>query len=263
MIPYIGGKSYLASWIISRFPKNYTDLQYCEVFGGGGWVLFKKELSVLETYNDLNKNIVNLFKIIRDNFEEFSYKSEWTLHSREMYEEARNRLKDDRFVNDLERAMHYSINKIQSFSANGGWAYGVTAPKILSGKWLPFLKRLSIINARLKRVQIECLDFESLIIKYDNKNTLFYLDPPYVGVEHYYNRDGVNFGMKDHERLHSMLKNIKGKFVLSYYDHSLVKKLYKGFNWKRKTSVKHSLGCTRNYKLSKKPKSKEVLILNY
>lgn len=85
MIPYIGGKSYLANWIISQFPKGYEQLSYCEVFGGGGWVLFKKETSNIETYNDLNKNLVNLFRIIRDNYKAFEHRAEWSLHSREMY----------------------------------------------------------------------------------------------------------------------------------------------------------------------------------
>ena len=121
MIPYIGGKSYLASWIIENFPKDFQQKVYCEVFGGGGWVLFKKDESYLEIYNDLNKNLVNLFKVIRDEYPEFSYKAEWSLHSRDMYMEARQRIKDDKFLNDLERALHYAIDRVQSFSGQGGW----------------------------------------------------------------------------------------------------------------------------------------------
>jgi DNA adenine methylase len=105
MLPYIGGKSYLANWIIDSFPEKYKEMSYCEVFGGGGWVLFKKEPSYVETYNDLNKNLVNLFRIIRDNYEEFAHRAEWCLHSREMWEEARKKLADDKFINDVEKAM--------------------------------------------------------------------------------------------------------------------------------------------------------------
>lgn len=105
MLPYIGGKSYLAGWIISNFPKDYQKLSYCEVFGGGGWVLFKKEQSHLETYNDLNKNLVNLFRVIRDNYPQFEHKAQWSLHSREMYQEARIKLRDDKFLDEVEKAI--------------------------------------------------------------------------------------------------------------------------------------------------------------
>ena len=265
MLPYIGGKSYLASWIISKFPENYRELSYCEVFGGGGWVLFKKEPSNVETYNDLNKNLVNLFRVIRDHYPEFEHRAQWSLHSREMYEEARKKLSEDKFLSDIEKAMHYALIKTQTFSAQNSpsWGYGVISPKLYSGKWLPFLKRLSLINARLKRVQIECLDFERLIAKYDRKETLFYLDPPYVDVEFYYNVAGVDFQKKDHERLAAILKQIKGKFVLSYYKHPLVKSLYKGFRIESKIASKHSAGITVNSKTKVKPKSTEWLITNY
>jgi len=263
MIPYIGGKSYLASWIISNFPDDYKERVYCEVFGGGGWVLFKKEPSYLETYNDLNKNLVALFKVIRDNYPEFEHRVQWSLHSREMYIEAMKKLKEDKFLSQFERAMHYAIGKVQSFSGNGGWGYQVSADKIVSGKWLPFIKRLSLINARLKRVQIECLDFEAAIKKYDSKKTLFYLDPPYYGVESYYKHAGVDFKKEDHQRLATLLRMIKGKFVLSYYDHPIIRKLYKSFRIKVKNASKHSCGIVRTTNIKEKPKSVELLISNY
>jgi DNA adenine methylase len=265
MIPYIGGKSYLASWIISNFPEDYPKLTYCEVFGGGGWVLFKKEQSFVEIYNDLNKDLVNLFTTIRDNYPEFSHRAEWCLHSREMFKEAIEKLADDEFISSVEKAMHYAILRVQTFAGGNSksWAYGITADKITSGKWLPFIKRLELINARLKRVQIECLDFGNIIERYDRKSTLFYLDPPYVDAEHYYNTKGVNFGSEDHIRLAKLLKRIKGKFVLSYYEHPEVRKLYKGYRIITKNTVKHSCGITKYSTISEKPKSVELLIMNY
>lgn len=263
MIPYIGGKNYLSGWIIDNFPKDYKDKTYVEVFGGGGWVLFKKEPGNLEVYNDLNKHLVNLFKTIRDNYQEFAHRAEWTLHSREMYEESIKLLKDDKFINDIEKAMHYAIKRCQSFSGNGGWGYQVTADKIVSGKWAPFLKRLEYINARLKKVQIECLDFEKLIHKYDRENTLFYVDPPYVEAEAYYNTNGVHFTIEDHSRLAELLKNVRGKFILSYYKHPLIMELYKGFRIVKKSTVKHSCGITVNHGSKVKPKATELLIMNY
>lgn len=263
MIPYVGGKSYLASWIISNFPDNFKEMTYCEVFGGGGWVLYKKDLSYIEIYNDLNSHLVNLFKVIRDDYKRFSHKAEWSLHSRKMYCEARERLRNDKTLNKIEKAMHYAIEQVQSFSGNGGWGYVLSADKIVSGKWLPFLRRLELINARLKRVQIECLDFEEVIKKYDSKNTLFYLDPPYINKEYYYNTNNVNFKLSDHKRLAEILKKIKGKFILSYYEDPLARELYQGFIILKKDSVKHAQGVTRNTKIKKKQKTTELLIMNY
>ncbi len=264
MIPYIGGKSYLSSWITSEFPENYQESTYCEVFGGGGWVLFKKEPSYIEVYNDLNHNLVNLFNVIKNNFEEFNHKANWTLHSRESYKEAKERLSDDKFLNEVEQAMNYAITQIQSFSGSGNsWGYQITAQKIVSGKWLPFLKRLHLINARLKRVQIESLDFEACIEKYDTPNTLFYLDPPYVDCENYYNKNNVNFTREDHERLARALAKIKGRFVLSYYEHPLIRYLYGDCNIISKETPKHSYAINRHTKNKKKPRGLELLIKNY
>lgn len=264
MIPYMGGKSRIAGWIVSNFPADYERMSYCEVFGGGGWVLFKKERSDLETYNDLNSHLVNLFKIIRDNYEEFRHKAEWSLHSREMYFEARKKLQDDVFLNDIEKAITYAIDRVQAFSGGkSGWGYLVTADKLFNGKWLPFVKRLEAVNARLKSVQIECLDFEKLIDKYDNKNALFYLDPPYYNAEFYYNRFNVLFEKSDHKRLADILKLIKGKYILSYYDNEHIRKLYKGKRIISKETSIHALGCTRQSANRTKPKATELLIMNY
>lgn len=265
MIPYIGGKSFLASWIIENFPADYKNRTYIEVFGGAGWVMLKKDESFLEIYNDLNKELVNLFRIIRDNYEEFKHRAEWSLHSREMYAEAKEKLKDDSFLTELERAMYYAIDRGQCFGgkANGSWGYQVTAKKTVSGKWLPFIKRLDFVNARLKKVQIECLDFEKLIKKYDHKNAFFYLDPPYYNAEFYYNTVEVNFKEADHRRLSNLLKGVEGKFALSYYEEDIVLDLYKDFRIINKDGVKHSRGCTRTLKNVPKPKTCELLIMNY
>lgn len=264
MIPYFGGKSYLADWVISHFPNEYQTMSYCEVFGGGGWVLYKKEPSRIETYNDLNKNIVNLFRVIRDRFPEFNHRANWSLHSRELFHEARTKLQDDKTIGDVERAIQYAILQTQSFSGDGhSWTYRVSPSHVFSGKWLPLLKRLELINIRLKRVQIECLDFETVIKKYDSKDTLFYLDPPYFGKEKYYQKAHVNFTHEDHTRLANTLHNIKGKFILSYYDHPQIKKLYPENRVVRKCIPKYGAKSKMTETGSTKPRANEILIMNY
>lgn len=259
MIPYIGGKCVLSKWIIENFPENYQSMQYCEVFGGGGWVLFKKDRSYLETYNDKDENLVNLFRIIRDNYEEFHHLTNWTLHSRAECAAAKLKLKSGS-ANKIGRALYYSISRSQTFSGKGGFGYQIRAGKKASGMWTPFVKRLPAIRERLEGVQIECLDFRELIKKYDDSNTIFYLDPPYVDAEFYYS---VPFTRKDHEDLADLLKQIKGKFVLSYYDNPLVREYYKGYNILTRTTTKSSAGMTRYTGAKERPAGHELLIKNY
>jgi DNA adenine methylase len=264
MINYIGGKSSLSSWIISNFPQNYTGMTYAEPFGGGGWVLYKKQPGNLEVYNDLNADLVNLFTIIRDNYEVFAHKAEWSLHSREMFNRALESLQGTAHEDMAERALQYAIKRVQAFAGGNSksWGYAVSGEKPSSGKWLPFLKKLEMLNARLKRVQIECLDYEKLIRKYDTANTLFYCDPPYVDAEQYYE---VAFSREDHTRLKDVLTGIKGKFILSYYDHEHVRELYAGCRILEKGSVKHSAGTVGKLRGAgyQKPKVTELLIMNY
>ncbi len=264
MLPYIGGKYALAKWIIGNFPEQYREMTYVEAFGGGGWVLFKKDPSNVEVYNDLNSTITTLFRVIRDNYEPFCHVAEWSLHSRELFNEALRKIKDDSFDCDIERALAKAITQVQSFAGEGvSWGYQVQSPhKRISGKWAPFLRRLALINARLKNVQIENLDFEKVIEKYDRKTTLFYLDPPYIGTEYYYNHEWKLFRKNDHKRLAEIMKGIQGKFVMSYYEHPLAFDLYKGYNFSFRESVKHAAGTTK-YTQNSRPVSKEMLIKNF
>lgn len=86
---------------------------------------------------------------------------------------------------------------------------------------------------------------------------MFYLDPPYVGTENYY-KNTNGFGIKEHKLLNELLKNIKGKFMLSYNDCELVRELYRGFNIKE-LKIRYSL----NNNVLKRKESKEVLIMNF
>ncbi|GAB6075688.1 DNA adenine methylase [Desulfurobacterium crinifex] len=256
MIPYIGGKSRLASWIISQFPENYTRMTYVEPFGGAGWVLFKKEKSLVEVYNDKDEMLVNLFIVLRDHFQEFRRRAHRTLYSRRIFTLAVEQIRNNYFKDNIDKAVAFAVSVVQSFSGTRhSWSYGISK-KSRSENWLAFLRRLNEIRYRLSTVQIECLDFRKVIEKYDTPNTLFYLDPPYVGKESYYQG---GFTEKDHIELAELLKNIKGKFLLSYYPCELVEELYKDFNWETKEVSKFSSYA----KERSRPRGTELLIRNF
>lgn len=260
MIPYIGGKSHIASWVIENFPDDHLSHTYVEVFGGAGWILFRKEQCRNEVYNDLNKDLVNMFLCIRDRFDEFKSRAEWTLRGRAIFDIALAKLKTRDFRDDVEWAIWYAITRTQSFSGNGN-SYGYSrSPDSPFRSWAAFLDRLSEIRERLLLVNIECLDFEHLIKKYDSPRTFFYCDPPYVDAESYY---PVPFGWEDHARLAATLRSIKGKFALSYYPNPRLKALYKGYKCVFRTVAKSSYGITRGSTSSTRPRAVEMLIRNY
>ncbi len=260
MIPYVGGKSQIANWVIGHFPADFKSRTYVEVFGGAGWVLFRKPPSRNEIYNDFDKNLVNLFLSIRDRFDEFKERAEWTLQGRAIFEVARAKLKAGQFRDDVEWAIWYAISKTQSFAGHGN-TYGYSLkPDNPTRGWSAFLDRLEAIQERLRKVNIECLDFGRLIEKYDSPNTFFYVDPPYFGVEDYY---AAPFAREDHARLAELLRKIKGRFALSYYPCPEINRLYKGFKVARKTAIKSSYGVTRNSASKVRPRSTEILITNY
>ena len=113
-----------------------------------------------------------------------------------------------------------------------------------------------VYSRRLRRATIENLSYEKLIKEYDSEDSLFYLDPPYVGTENYYKTAG-GFSKQDHEALAEILRGIKGKFMLSYNDCELIHDLYRGFNMKE-LNISYSLNNAAERK-----SSKELLIMNY
>lgn len=112
-----------------------------------------------------------------------------------------------------------------------------------------------LYSKRLKTAVIENMSYEKLIKEYDNKEALFYVDPPYVGTEKYYKTPN-GFNMNDHINLADILKNIKGKFVISYNDCEVVRDLYKDFKIKR-IKTKYSLNA------ASKRSANELIITNY
>jgi len=234
LIAWMGGKARQANKIISYFPENYEDMTYVEVFGGGGWVLYKKKPSKIEVYNDINGDLVNLFKVIRDNKEELQEWFDYLLYSRQIRKEFFEKYRAGKWKDDVERAGMFLYLILSGFAHkpyNPGFAYGKTGKNNAKTFWNFVDKRIDEIHARLKNVTIENLEFEDCIKRYDSKHTLFYLDPPYIGNswkggnKEYYGGDGWD-NEEEHRRLAGVLKNIRGKFALSYFDHELIRELY-------------------------------------
>ena len=227
-IKYYGGKSYMTNIIIDQFPKDYE--VYVEGFGGGASVLFQKDKTPLEVYNDLGENVYSLFKVLSDKelFKQMKEKLDLTYYSSDIRKEFIEDLKR----NDLslvDRAYKYFYVNRSSFNGVGGFSTTLLVRRNMSksvSDYLSAIDGLSEVHNRLSSVIIENRNIFDLIEKYDDKNVFFYLDPPYVHdtrsssteYEHEMSDD-------DHENFVNMLLNGKGKFLVSGYEHPIYRKL--------------------------------------
>lgn len=223
-IGWIGGKRQLRKQILDLFPEDIT--RYIEVFGGAGWILFAKERNAgqLEVFNDADGQLINLFRCIKYHCGALQDELQWLLSSREQFFDFKEQLKN-RGLTDIQRAARFFYLIKISFGSDHR-TFSTSSRSIESAS-----EYLEKVRDRLRRVVIENKDFEDLITVYDRKDALFYLDPPYIGTEKYYD---VPFTMEDHERLASTLAKIQGKCILSYNNAEYVRNLYKDRNFKIK-----------------------------
>lgn len=217
---WVGGKSKLADKIIAHFPEHE---RYCEVFGGALNVFYRKPRSKIEVVNDINSDLVNLHLQIQKRPQSLQLYLNRMFVSRELF----TRIKTKKLCprNDIERAVFYYYLLTQSF---GSKATDFAMPRGSKPRIRNLDRDFRVWSKRLQGVCIENMDFKKLITTYDHANTLFYLDPPYVGTESYY-KTPSGFNIDQHIALAEMLKGVKGRFVLSYNDCEVVRDLYKGF----------------------------------
>lgn len=219
-ITWIGGKKVLRKLILEQFPKKEMFDRYIEVFGGAGWVLFSEEqLAKTEIYNDINGNLVNLFRCVKYHAGELQKELEYLLISREQFFDA-NAQMECIGMTDIQKAARFFCLIRESYGADLQ-SFGGKSFNIINAK-----EYLSYVSERLSRVVIENQDFEKIIKRYDREVALFYLDPPYYKAEKYYDD---KFVLEDHLRLKAALDHIKGKFILSYNDCEFIRKLYSDY----------------------------------
>lgn len=251
---WFGGKAKMAKTIIKLMPEHKT---YVDLFGGGANVLIQKERQKSDIYNDINGDAVNYFKVLRDKPDKFYDAVEALPYSREIYEEWRH---EPLPADDFERAVRwFYINRsgiVGGAGGNpGGWRHGVTHNTV--GSYRSACELIKPIAERLKNVMIEKQDFRTIISKYDTDDTLFYVDPPYVGREKQY---AGGFTEQDHRDLAQLLGGIKGNAIVSYYPDPLVTELYADWNTMKIPSKVYSKKVQPG---ESKPDATEMLLFNY
>jgi DNA adenine methylase len=257
---WYGGKFSHLDWLLPLLPPTQ---HFCDVFGGSAAVLINREPSPVETYNDLDSEVVNFFRVLRNHKDELIEAIGLTPFSREELALASRREVGE--LSDLERARRFFVcarqvrTGLAQKASAGRWAHCLLTSRAgMAGavsRWLGSVEDLNLIAQRLLRVQIENAPALEIIRRFDSEETLFYCDPPYPhdsrGDKNAYVHEMTD---KDHERLAEILRGVKGKVALSSYHCDLMNRLYS--NWsciEAPSKMCHSVKTART----------EVLWVNY
>ncbi len=229
---WYGGKFSHLDFLLPLIPQDAT--HFCDVFGGSAAVMLNMHPYQVETYNDLDSELVNFFETLRNQSSKLIKLISLTPFSRR---ELAHACTPERGLSKLERARRFYIRARQTrtglaqTSSEGRWAHCVLTSRAgMSGavsRWLGSVESLSEIAQRLQRIQIENAPAIEIILRYDTPETVFYVDPPYV---HSSRGDTAAYGYEmtddDHRALADVLCRARGRVVLSGYRTDLYDRLY-------------------------------------
>lgn len=256
---WYGGKFSHLNWLLPLLPEA---THYCEPFGGSAAVLLNRAPNPIETYNDIDSELVNFFRVLREQQDDLIKAIGLTPFSRE---ELRLASGSAEGADELERARRFFVRARQvrtglaQKASEGRWAHCLLTSRAGMGgavsRWLGSVEGLSEIVQRLLRVQIENAPALEVIARYDSSETLFYCDPPYL---HSTRSDVKAYGFemtdREHEALAACLKKVSGKVAVSGYASELYEDLYSG--WTKLEAPKRQIN-------SSKAERSEVLWINY
>lgn len=259
---WYGGKFSHLNWLLPLLPKCH---HYCEPFSGSGAVLLNRDPSPVETYNDIDGEVVNFFRVLRDRHEELIRAISLTPFSREEYHLAIYGSMQG--ISDVERARRFYIRARQTrtglaqTASLGRWANCKDTSRAgMSGvvsRWLGGVNALDDIAQRLIRVQIENRPAIDVIQLYDNTGTFFYCDPPYLHVTRG-DTNAYSFEMDEgqHREFAKVVNESRGKVAVSGYDHPLMDELFPSPRWSKNLGPDKTIHSTKGTR-------KEVLWTNY
>lgn len=256
ILKYPGAKWKVSDWILGYIPEHKV---YCEPFFGSGAVFFKKEPSYIETINDIDENIVNLFEVCREHPEELATKMRMTPFSRKEFENCYDLTVADK----VERARRTLVRYHQSFgttnSSKKSWrnvqTYG--GPRVET-VWNYLPDTILECCERLKNAQIECIDAIKLCERYNSPDTLIYCDPPYLQSLRKKNMYHHEMTEQQHIELLEVLLVSKSKVIISGYESELYDSMLGGWHKEKKpTTVQMGLHRTETLWMNFEPEAKQ------
>lgn len=220
IIPWIGGKRRLAARILPLLPPHQC---YVEPFAGGAAIFFLKPPSKVEVLNDLNGELVNLYRVVKHHLKELYKQFKWVLTSRQNWEWLRSTPTET--LTDVQRAARFLYLQKLAFGAKVEKpTFGTATTSRPRFNLFTLEQDLAEAHFRLAGATIEHLHWREAVRRYDRPHTLFYCDPPYWQTEGY----GVAFPWEEYEALAEAIREVQGQMVLSINDHPDIRRLFAG-----------------------------------
>ena len=220
IIPWLGGKRRLAETLIPNFPPHSC---YVEVFAGGAALYFMRPPAEVEVINDINGELINLYRVVKNHLEEFVRQYKYALSSRQVFRWQQETPPET--LTDIQRAARFFYLQQYCFSGkveSQNWGTATTTPAL---NLLRIEESLSAAHLRLASAHIENMDWFKLVERYDRPHTFFYMDPPYWETEGY----GVEFGLAEYEKMATFMRSMRGKAIISLNDHPEMRRVFAGF----------------------------------
>lgn len=233
IIPWLGGKRRLADRLLPLFPPHDC---YVEVFCGGAALFFLRQIPAqTEVINDINGELVNLYRVVQNHLEEFVRQFKWAISSRQIFKWHQDTKPET--LTDIQRAARFYYLQHHAFGGKvDGQNFGTatTAPMI---NLCRIEESLSAAHLRLSGTNVENLPWQECLRRYDRADTFFYMDPPYWQTEGY----GVPFEWEQYIEMASLVRNIKGRAMISINDHPQIREVFAGLTIFA-LDIKYSIG---------------------
>lgn len=261
---WIGGKASHLPFLYENFPNAHH--HYIDVFGGSGVVLLNKAPSPIETFNDINQNIVTFYRVLRDNKEELIDKIKLSPYSRQEYSNCIDVLKNPT-SDDLEKARaffvvanqsyHSRINSLQEYNWKINIRDSTKRGSSVVSKYNSKIDKLDLIADRFKSVQIENRDFKRIFDKFDSDVSFFYVDPPYP-MDTRRTKKLYDYELDDdrHSELLEIIVSLEGSVLISTYQNEMYDS--KLVDWKKVTNPEKRIRSS-----STKRKAAEIVYRNF
>lgn len=251
IVPWMGGKRRLADRLIPLFPPHEC---YVEVFAGGAALFFMRpQPASVEVLNDINGDLVCLYRVVQNHLEEFVRQFKWALSSRQIFEW--QKMTRPETLTDIQRAARFFYLQQHAF---GGKISGQTFGTATTGPAINLLRieeNLSAAWQRLSGVYIENLSWLDCATRYDRPHTFLYMDPPYWQTEGY----GVDFPFAEYERMAEFMRVCKGRVMVSINDHPDIRRAFAGHHFEQ-LDIRYSVSNRRKAEASS---SGELVIMNW
>lgn len=250
IIPWLGGKRRLADKLIPLFPPHEC---YIEVFCGGAALYFLRPVPApVEVINDINGELVNLYRVVQNHLEEFVRQFKWAISSRQVFKWQQETKPET--LTDIQRAARFYYLQHHAFGGKvSGQNFGTatTAPPI---NLCRIEESLSAAHLRLAGTTVENLHWQEIMRRYDRVHSFFYLDPPYWQTEGY----GVPFEWDQYEQMAEIMRQAKGKVMVSINDHPDIRRTFDGLTM-HELGIKYSVANAHG----QPAESRELVITNW